>query len=338
MEKIENILDNISLIYKRSEHIEQIIKNMEPQPNPQPQQTPININCQNNDGTANPDCFQFSDHLPVIRDLEIEGTTLRFASWNVLFQTYLNYFIDPTKHIGKYFPHLIPTNMSEQNRMMEVFNIIVDLLKKYKVDILGLQEFDKNKVQDLQTKLDNNGLNYIKIITSDDLNINKSSTYKKLNPQSQDVQIILYNSNKVKHNVNKSHIYEAYTKINTQQSSPNKRILNTSFTINNHTNQSQEFRVVNTHVEFKRIDDLNAYIFGGTNSNDVILNGIGKPKNYPGAFNIVYMADFNKVVNNDPVDVLVNHNKQNVLINSNYSHLDTFGKPVLYDNILLIKK
>jgi len=285
---------------------------------------------------ANPHIFTCSDHLPVIREISINGQNIRFGSWNTLYQKWLINNARSDQHIGKYFPHL--ATMSQNVREGYILTIIKNLFEKHDVHIMGLQELNPNEINKLKSALHPFG---ILCIVPQDLQQWKTKEETNLSSNgNNDLQVVLYNSRKFTYDLNKSHMtYYHVWNVNktqpqcnityppescftsTQQEKINKRIMNISFSINN-----KEFRFINTHV-----------IYGGTRELIDYVNSIKIPQNYSGQYDIVVVGDMN-VPNLDFGAGTLTDNGLHVLVgtqlfNSSYSHIDTDGNQIILDHI-----
>jgi hypothetical protein len=330
-------------------------------------------------GKANPALFKYSDHLPIIKTINIEGHPIKVASFNVLYFPWLLTNInsaqnvkDYTGHIGKYYPQLFthPTWTNHQGQPITIYDteermlsknegireIIRNLFKIHKVDILGIQEFDPSEIDYLKQLLRDPSVSYEIIIPSDSNGYNQieedkitnqppyilSIHLKEFKFSKNDLQIVIYNPRKVTHNQTKSHLlyYNSWKTTPTgdclqklNQIKPTKRIMNISFSIGAGMRlmKDQEFRFINTHVQFCDQQTLVDYV-----------KNIKKPQDYiqqNKPYYIIIVGDINATQKidkdyiggpNDPELLMYVNNK---LINLPFSHIDTKGTPELYDYI-----
>ena len=259
--------------------------------------------------------FKYSDHLPTITT--IDG--LKFCTWNVLFQKWLSMNIGPKGdgHIAKYFNQL--ATMDPETRNSGILLTIYDLLKLEKIDVLALQEFDPANLNTLRQFLQHLG-NYNLVLPSDLNGYDNVSEEELTSKNSNDLQIVIYCKDTIKHNVGKSHMtYYMNKKDNSKKIS--KRIMNLSLS----TEFSTEFRFVNTHVLFMEINQLATY-----------LNNIKKPDNQKN-LDIIIAGDMNQVDKPNNLNGLsVDHNivvYNNDKLELKYTHIDTKGNYVFYDHI-----
>lgn len=222
------------------------------------------LNCADPNEVIN--CFKFSDHMPVFKTININNYPINVASYNVLFDKWLTYNIhsslnknDFGGHITKYFKHL--ANMDTTLRRYGVIFTIFELFRHYKVDVIGIQEFNPVFINDLNIIPD------IGIIKPSDINgYNSNEEINLLNSGSNDWQIVIYNKHKLTLG-NGSHLSYYYEKplkfdpygITKRLPKINKRIMNIDFLIND---TQETFRFINTHVLFNAIDDLVTYVKG----------------------------------------------------------------------------
>lgn len=304
---MSSILDNINKLHDNKIELKEIINYL---------YYPALIYDYNyNRNIANPNLFKYSDHLPVISDVNISEIApsgvpvgvknIRCATFNVLYQDYLEGFThskrtgvtDYLGHIGKYYPQL--TKLNEQQRMTGIFDIIAKLMdpNKHHVDILGLQEFSPKWMNALKQYLQN--FNFISYITPKDLNPNDTGA---------DWQIILYNNAKMTHTIQNSRI-KYYNENNKPK--PNKRILDIQFITKN---DNILFRFINTHVQYNDLKTLNDHVY---------TMPLDKMDMY-----VIIVGDINEY--NPPREntfVLINDK----LVNLKYNHINTEGKPILMD-------
>jgi len=269
--------------------------------------------------------FTFSDHLPVKR--MIGGITA--TSWNVLFEKWrkMNIGEKGDGHIGTYFPSL--AKMDPVKRKMCILLTISDMLLSS--DIIGLQEFDPAYLDDLMTVLYHDGR--FEVVVPKDINGSDAKAEDALTAKgSNDLQIVIYNKRKLRHNVDKSHMTYYLHKDGTTKI--NKRIMNLSFS----TIDEVEIRFVNTHVLFGEIGQLAKYV-----------GNIRKPASQKTPLLIIVVGDMNQVgvpvISQDvqgvpgllgsPTDpsflVCVERNRFEKDIN--YTHRNTDGHLVVYDHI-----
>lgn len=240
------------------------------------------------------------------------------GTWNVLFEKWLRMNIGPNGdgHIAKYFNHL--ATMDSNNRKNGILSTICELLKF--VDILALQEFDGVHLNELNNelkKLGNFEIIMPNMINGFDTDQETALTAKGNN----DLQLVIYNATKLKHNVASSHLEYYHNKDTSKKIS--KRIMNISFLVSN-----TEFRFVNTHVQFMAINQLTTYI-------DNIKKGSPKKYNLP----IIVVGDMNQ--DDRPTNLFGSPNDPNLLVYTDtnvfeqlpYTHIDTQGKFVTYDHI-----
>ncbi|ARF11403.1 hypothetical protein Klosneuvirus_1_260 [Klosneuvirus KNV1] len=305
---------------------------------------------QNSNGllVARSDIFTCSDHLPVVRDINIHGKNIRCGSWNTLYQQYLIGFtssgnkgyypfdatvdysqlkpakrkdgtimkFDPKKydyggHIGKYYYHLTDNHinltsdfgkgihvygqMAVSQRMRLVLDTIIKLIINFNVDILGLQEFDKNYKNQLKNDIRKYGYDTIECLYQ-----NQTEQTKK------DYQIIVYNTNKI--NIFKSECKNLYEH--------NQK--GTQEVIFNIINTPIQFMFINTHVNF--------------NGNTLLNHELYQLKTNQ-KLSIIVVGDMN--IHDNPSYPIPND--QMVFIDTMYralySHIDTNGQPKVYDYI-----
>lgn len=296
---MKTILDEINKIQER----EKVLNNIH---------EPI-INCINTYKTANNECFSYSDHLPVVRKIKIDGIDVKFASFNVLYQDYLNKQKGPGQHISTYYHHL--TNMKISDRQKGIIDIIENLFDKHNIDILGLQEFDNTLKNNITLPF----VNYIDLQYIPGFGKNPTNKLS-ITDDTTDWQAVFYNNKKIDFNQPKSHLTYYYEKGNIKI---NKRIVNISFSLKN--NPDNEFRFINTHTQFNDWQRLTDYV-----------NNIKKPKNYKKPYYIIVVGDMNTTDNlvNLYDTELPEMYVQNKLVKLSYSHVDTKGNPVLYDHII----
>jgi hypothetical protein len=261
--------------------------------------------------------FCFSDHLAVKGYVN----NISVASWNTLFEKWRLMNIGPKGdgHIGNYFPEL--AKIDPNRRKLCILLSISDIMSS--VDILGLQEFDPAYLDDLRTVLYHDGR--FEVVLPKEINGSDAKAEDALLAKgSNDLQIVIYNKRKLRHNDNKSHmtyyIKDGSAKIN-------KRIMNLSFS----TPDGIEFRFVNTHVLFGEVDQLVNYV-----------KGIRKPADRKTPFLIIIVGDMNQ--ESRPTDLrglkgspdehfLVCTERNKFTENINYTHRNTDGKLVVYDHI-----
>lgn len=266
--------------------------------------------------TNNP--FKYSDHLPAMKKFIINNQILCISTWNVLFEKWLQMNIGPNGdgHIAKYFNHL--TTMDFNNRKNGILSTICELLKF--VDVLALQEFDGTHLNELNQELKKLG-NFQIILPSMINGFDNDQETALTAKGSNDLQLVIYNATKLKHNLASSHL--EYYRNKDASKKINKRIMNISFSVSN-----MEFRFINTHVQFMAIDQLTTYIGN-------IKKGLQQQYNLP----IIVVGDMNQENRsnnffgspNDP-NLLV-YTKTNVFEQLPYTHIDTKGNLVTYDHI-----
>ncbi len=270
--------------------------------------------------------FLFSDHLPVYTSIGIFGEKINVGTYNVLFQKWLdnnihsnNLVNDHQGHIGKCFGHL--AKISKHERIMGVFKTINDLLTNQNLHILGLQELDPNFIMDLPD-------DYKLIVpnkTMSGYKINEENIL--LNAERNDIQAIIYNSKKLECNLSGIHL-----KYYTENGKPkiNKRIINIPFKLKHNNKVSEEFRFINTHVQWEKSDPSKGENYVSSEL-ETYVKGINKPKGYKKQ-TVIIVGDMNSV--NIPLGV-DNHELSNTYLGSQikYSHIDTKCNLVLYDRI-----
>lgn len=221
-------------------------------------------------------CFKYSNHLPIIKNLTIENIPFVVASFNVLFQrnitdnTHIKKIQQDYKgYFGVNFKYL--ALMPEQVRIDGIMKTIYDLFRLYNVDILGLQEFNINDLPQLRSTL------YKICCTVDDLDYiipNEISNYYSCTKNDEDtltkaglndLQIVVYRKSKLRYNNKMSKVtyYQNRDKNGIVYNKINRRILDISFSIKELLpyNRDQEFRFINTHVYQNQTYVLDQYIY-----------------------------------------------------------------------------
>ncbi|QKF94087.1 endonuclease/exonuclease/phosphatase superfamily protein [Fadolivirus algeromassiliense] len=221
------------------------------------------------------ECFKYSDHLPIIKTITIENIPFNIASYNVLFQkeidmnTHKNIVLqDYQGYLGTNFKYL--TQMPPTVRINGIMKTIYDLFRVYNIDILGLQEFNINDLQQLKNTL------YKVCCTVDDLGYiipSDISTYYTCTKNDEniltqkglnDIQIVVYRKSRLRYNPSLSKLTYYYTTTNGKKYNKiNRRILDISFSIIEllKYNRDDEFRFINTHVFENQTFVLSQYIY-----------------------------------------------------------------------------
>ena len=259
--------------------------------------------------------FTYSDHLAVkgiVRNIPV-------ANWNVLFEKWMKMNIGPNGdgHIGKYFPDL--ATMDPNRRKLGILLSISDMMLS--VDVLGLQEFDPAYLEDLITVLTHDGR--FDVVVPKGINgCDAKAEDALLAKGSNDLQIVIYNKHKIRHNADK-----VYYNHKDGTAKINKRIMNLSFS----TPDGTEFRFINTHVLFGEVDQLVRYV-----------KGIRKPADQKTPLLIIVVGDMNQEsrptdlrgLKGSPDEHLLVYTDRNTFAEGiNYTHRNTEGKPVVYDHI-----